>query len=154
MDDLKREIEFTPAFDRRDPDPSKNYGIHGVEMRWYLTGPLGAIQFVVFTNWHLPHVQAELNAKTPSSNFPYLMHSPAPTDVGYHSPTPQYEGQETMGPCPHLGGAPCYYDGSGLRAEEWFKVLVESGSEAIWKLMEEEYRRLFVKPTAAEQTDG
>ena len=42
---LEKKINFTPAFDRRDPDPKKDYGIHGVDMRCYLTGPEGVVQF-------------------------------------------------------------------------------------------------------------
>ena len=44
--ELKREIRWRPAFDKRHSDPKKNYGIHGVEMKWLLTVPDGFIQFV------------------------------------------------------------------------------------------------------------
>jgi hypothetical protein len=54
---LERIIEFTPAFDKRDPNPKKNYGVHGVELRFVVKGEAGAVQFLIFTNWHLPHVQ-------------------------------------------------------------------------------------------------
>ena len=47
---MHRRIEFAPAYDKRHPDPQKNYGIHGVEMRWLLEGPRGVIQFLVYTN--------------------------------------------------------------------------------------------------------
>ena len=109
MDEFRREIKFSPAFDKRTNDPKTNCGIHGAEMAFYLHGPKGVIQFVVYTNWPLPHVQKELDAKPPSRDFPYLFHSPQPADIGYHSPTPRYEGQ-TSGECGLLGGK-CYYDG-------------------------------------------
>jgi len=57
---LTREIKFSPAYDKRDPDPSKNYGIHGVTITFLLKGEKGAVQFVLYTNWHLPHVDHEI----------------------------------------------------------------------------------------------
>lgn len=140
---MERKIEFTPAFDQRNVDSSKNYGIHGVEMRWILKGDQGAVQFVVYTNWHLPHVQQELEAKASTSSMPYLMFVPQPANLGYHSPVPMYEGQIKIDDnCPHTGGA-CYYDGSGLQAEEVFRVLVEQGHEAVWNILENRYNEMF-----------
>lgn len=42
----ERIVEFTPAFDKRSSDPSKDYGIHGVDMRMVLKGENAATQFV------------------------------------------------------------------------------------------------------------
>jgi hypothetical protein len=56
---FERIVQFLPAFDKRHPDPSKNYGIHGVELRMVLKGPKGAVQFVLFTNWQLLHITRE-----------------------------------------------------------------------------------------------
>jgi hypothetical protein len=60
---FRKEITFSPAFDKRDPDPQKNYGVHGVEMRWLLHGPDGVVQFLVFTGWNLPHVTKEMDER-------------------------------------------------------------------------------------------
>ena len=69
-----------------------------------------------------------------------------PADVGYHSPKPIYEGQEIMSDCCEcLGGKPCYYGGSGLYAEKIYKVLVEKGSDEVWKKLEEYYIDIFGK---------
>lgn len=125
---LERKIEISPAYDKRP-----KYGIHGVEMRWYVIGPQGAIQFLLFTNWHLEHVQKELDAKTDH----FACH-PLPADIGYHSHVPRYDGQESQGHC-HILNGPCYYDGSGLDAIEFYKILVEQGGEALWKALEERY---------------
>lgn len=138
---FKKEIRFYPAWDKRDADPSKNYGIHGVEIGFYLTGERGVIQFKVSTNWHLPHVQEEINQKPVNPEFPYLFHEPLPSDIGYHSPIPQYEGQEAItDSCDFLNGRKCYYDGSSLRAKDYFKVLCEGGDDALWEAMKEEYK--------------
>lgn len=142
---LQRIVDLSPAWDRRHPDPNKNYGIHGVELRMVLTGPLGATQFVVYTNWHLPHVMAEQLARhSGSPRDVELFFSPMAADVGYHSPVPLYEGQQSMGSCPYLDGQECYYDGSGLRAKEWFReIFLPLGSDGIWEALEKEYRERF-----------
>ena len=142
---LKREIVFSPAFDRRSPDPLKNYGVHGVNLTFLLKGECGAIQFVVYTNWHLPHVQKEFDGKLPDTKFPYLFHQPMATDLGYHSPKPLYENQPSMpGKCNVLNGT-CYYDGSSLNAERVFDILREKGDAGVWEELEEEYCYRFIK---------
>ena len=144
--ELERKIEFLPAFDKRDPDPKKNYGIHGVEMRWYLKGELGVVQFVVYTNWQLPHVQKEQDTGLIGGDrFPHLLCRPMGADVGYHSPVPTYEGQEPMREeCALLDGKPCYYDGSGLQAETVLQLLIEKGGEAVWDELESRYKTWLV----------
>ena len=136
---LRREVLFNPAFDKRDPNPSKNYGIHGVDMRMYLIGELGAVQFVLFTEWHLPHVQKELNAKLHARG-------PVPADLGYHSKTPRYEGQEVSHNCDLLRCS-CYYDGSGLNADPIFEILLREGSEGVWRALENYYIEIFGSAT-------
>ena len=141
MTEFKREIRFYPAFDKRDPDPDKNYGIRGVQMRWLLSGNKGVVQFVLATQWYLPHVQKELElASYPTYNY----FAPIPMDLGYHSLKPMYDGHPvTTGSCEYLDGKPCYYDGSGLNAEDIFRILVSQGGEAVWVQMEYYYHELF-----------
>lgn len=141
MPEFTREIHFQPAYDKRTNDPKTNCGIGSVAMRWILKGPKGAIQFVVLTDWNLPHVAKELASKG-------YVSQPMPTDIGYHSPHPMYEGQAPMdGKCDVLGGT-CYYDGSSLRADEPFRLLLEQGHEAVWRYMEGDYRARFEEPDA------
>jgi len=137
---MERETKFLPAWDKRN-DPKGNYGIHGVDLRMYLKGELGTVQFVIYTKWHLPHVQEELLNRNDNDKLGIqCLFMPMPVNVGYHSPKPIYEGQEPMSnSCECLGGKPCYYDGSGLYAEEIYKVLVEKGSDEVWKKLEEYY---------------
>jgi len=59
----QRNKEIKKAFDKRDPDPSKNYGIHGSEIILSLKGDEGAITWSLFTARHLPHVNKELIQK-------------------------------------------------------------------------------------------
>jgi hypothetical protein len=146
---FKREVEITPAFDRRDTDPKKNYGIHGCDLRMVLTGPAGAVQFVLFTNWHLPHVMEETVKKTVGTTLDEIgikvRFLPMAADLGYHSLVPMYDGEEepTNKSCPYLGGRPCYYDGSGLNAERVYEVLLKEGSEGVWKYLEGYYYDTF-----------
>ena len=140
---LTKEYVFRPAFDKRHADPKKNYGIHGVEMVWYLKGPKGAVQFVVYTNWHLPHVQAELDANT-SGQFPHLSCHPMGADIGYHAHCPQYDGQSVMRDQCDLIGGPCWYDGSSLSAEKLLNTLICEGQDAVWDRMKERYDDLKV----------
>ncbi len=136
---FERIIEFSPAFDKRDDDPKKNYGIGAVKIRFVLKGKKGAIQFVVGTDWYLPHNQKEVGNSIRGGI------KPDGWDVGYHSPKPIYEGQTSMGEaCQYLDGRDCYYDGSGLRADEWVeKYLLRGGSDAVWRAIEREYVRVF-----------
>jgi hypothetical protein len=135
VEELRKQVDFSPAFDRRDPNPSKNYGIHGVDMRMYLIGDSGAVQFVLFTNWYLPHVQDELIARG-------RLTGPVPADLGYHSKRPMYEGHETSGDC-NVIGCNCYYDGSGLNAERIMDVLLREGGDAVWRELKAYYEDVF-----------
>ena len=143
-EEFEKIIKFTPAYDKRSKDPKKDFGIHGVELQMFLKGSKGVIHFIVYTNWHLPHVQEEINAKLCSFYFPYLFHLPHPADIGYHSPIPMYEGQESITPkYEFLNGKPCYYDGYDLQAEAVFKILLKEGSNGVWEELERRYHSIF-----------
>ena len=145
MSEFKKEVHVRAAFDKRYPDPTKDYGIHGCELAFYLIGPKGAIQFVIYTNWYLPHVQDEMDNRPINSRLPFLGHKPIPADIGRHSHVPMYEGETPMeGECNIIGGT-CYYDGSGLQAEDVFKIMLEGGTDALWAEMERRYH-LWLEP--------
>lgn len=146
---FERIVEFNGAWDKRPKKPGDpNYGVHGMEIRFVLKGDKGAIQFVLFTNWQLPEV-----ADWHASMRHYLHESdrgrrqwPMAADVGYHARSPRYEEQTVcQDECPYIGG-PCYYDGSGLLADEWWPEFLAGGTEWLWPKMEERYRALLEKP--------
>lgn len=143
MQKLTREVKIYPAFDKRNPDPAKNYGIKSMDLKFLIKGDKGVVQFYIITNWNLPQVQIELDNKIPDTRFPYWLHKPMAADLGYHSYVPLYDGQKTMGPCEYLDGKDCYYDGSGLNAEGVFKTMVMEGGEAMWKELEDYYYETF-----------
>lgn len=140
---MKREITFLPAWDKRDPDPKKNYGIHGVEIVFILRGTLGAIQFVIHSNWQLPYVAKEMRIKMKPEMYPLF--EPMGADVGYHSPKPMYEGHKsTSDNCPYIGGK-CYYNGSSLQAGDMLNILIAEGSDKVWRELEDHYKSIFGK---------
>lgn len=141
MEKLVRSIEIFPAYDKRNIDPEKNYGIHGVDIKFLLKGKKGVIQFVIYTNWHLKSVEKDLIQTCKSSGYCFL--KPLPADIGYHAYKPQWDGQEAMQVnCKYLDGKPCYYDGSSLQAEEIFNIMVEKGHEVMWEELEKWYKDL------------
>lgn len=141
---LKRWIEFEPGHDHI-VQPIKSYGAsygrHGLNMRFLVEGKKGVVQFLLYTDW-LPMVN---NGYTWKPTYEMSI-KPMPADIGYHSYKPMYKGQDPMdGKCQYLHNKKCYYDGSGLQAEEYFAELCNRGEEALWKKMEEYYRITFSK---------
>lgn len=68
---------------------------------------------------------------------------PMAIDLGYHSPEPMYEGHTPMaGDCRFTEG-PCYYDGTSLGAAEPLEILKHRGEEALWRFLENYWRRTF-----------
>lgn len=146
MTEFERIIQLRPAYDKRDSDPSKNYGVHGVDLLFVLKGSKGAVQFLLYTNWHLSRVEEEFMNKYSSYG---QFWKPMPADLGYHSLKPLYEGQISYDDCLWLDGKPCYYDGSGLNAERIWKVLLEEGSDGVWRELEEYYKSVFSEEEAS-----
>jgi len=168
---LQRKISWEPAYDKRHADPQKNYGVHGLTMRFLVSGKLGTVQFLLYTNWLLASTRKDFDQFEKVSRF---LLDPLPADIGYHSRVPRYEGQNPMfrtkikrkapkeivfddevvslpdfeldreflpEPCIYLNGDPCFYDGSSLNAVRYFDILVEKGDEALWLALEDYYSR-------------
>lgn len=139
-----RKLEIIPAFDKRHTDPNKNYGVHGMELRFVLMGEKGATQFVVYTGLQLPHVRKENLSRHDIRSFE-LLTRPMGADIGYHSPVQHHDFQSPMENCPYLDGKTCYYDGSGLQADALLPIFLEKGEDAVWEMLEERYVSLFEK---------
>lgn len=140
-DGFRREIRFRPAFDKRSSDPSKNYGIGSMMMWFYLIGPNATIQFALSTSWYPKHLRAHV---FDGSALPASYHHASGTDIGYHAPAPQYEGQRSMAEsCEFLDGKPCYYDGTSLGGADLFDRFVVEGEDVVWKTLREWYDNRF-----------
>lgn len=140
---LERIVEMAPAYDKRDADPKKNHGICGMQLRFILRGEKGAVQFSALTGIFLPHVADELLRKGDKDYNPFIGMG---TDIGYHASEPQYAGQEPR-ECDLLPGGKCYYDGSSLRAYDFYPTFVSGGSDAVWAMLQQEYRDRFHSET-------
>ena len=117
----------------------RNHGVGSVRMTFLLIGPSGAVQWMIDTGWY-----TRSTSPLPSG---LGIAPPGAWDLGYHSLTPGYEGQSTMGPCDWLGGKPCFYDGSGLRAMVPMPDFL-THPDTIWSVLEAEYTALFDKKEA------
>ena len=146
---LERIIHFRPAFDKRSPDKSKDYGIHGMEITFVLKGAEGAVQWKIHTNWQLPHVQREMRAWRHDYDARFDKIYPEGYDLGYHSRTPHYEGQRPISKtkCDILDGE-CYYDGSGLNAEPLVEPFLREGDAAVWRELTAYYEQVFTPAPA------
>lgn len=133
-------------FDRRAPEPARNYGVHELDIWFILKGLKGAVQYGFTVHAHLPHVEREFAAKQYDSRGSRSFGAFSGFDVGYHAPSPQYDDQPSM-PCEVLGEGKCYYAGSSLRASDWtehiFSTIGRPPEEVIWEKLEAYYRDRF-----------
>lgn len=133
---FERIVTMRPAFHKVHDEPSKNYGVGGVRMCMVLRGPLGATQFMLLTGWYLPKTIDWWKSRGLSFD-----REPTPADRGYHWSIPQYDGQDSRD-CDLLPGGKCYYDGSGLNADDTYQFLLEGGDEAVWKDLQNYYEEI------------
>jgi len=140
VNDFQRTLSLSMPFDRRHPDPAKNYGIHGTDLRMIVYRDGLAIQFLAYLPVYLPHVADELASKC-SSHSSYNPFKGMGADVGYHSVTPRYKDQPIRD-CDILKSGKCYYDGSGLLAEEWYTEFLKGGPDVIWTKLEARWHEM------------
>ena len=129
--DLEAWVEFLPGgycmgeaikCPSCDEGHAGNHGRWSCTMRWYLRGHDLAVRFVVYTGWL-------------ASVDPLGTSTPLAADIGFHSNRPMYDGMDPMtGTCDVLNGV-CYYDGSGIGADEGWQILRDEGSDAVWAWM-------------------
>ena len=134
---FERKIAFVPAFDKRDLDPRKNYGVHGAEIRFTLrdTETKDVLCFVLYTNWMTRDVQVETDARYPGGSFPYMFHKPQPAGCDLHlAKKPNVDYASYREHC-ELTGGECWCDGTAI-TDDLFYTLVEQGEEAFWAFME------------------
>jgi len=138
---LKKEVKFRKPFHKIHEDPTKNYGVGSLMCWMTLSGEKGAVQFCFSTGTYLPETHEYWKRKGLHTDS---VNDAMGFDVGYHSPDPMFDGHTiSQEKCEHLGGKPCYYDGSGLKAEEWMEIFLREGDDAIWSRLEEYYKQTF-----------
>jgi hypothetical protein len=135
-----RWMECFPSRNWIRKEPSRNYGISTMRMVFYVKGPKGVIQWMIGTEWGIKPVRDHLE------NFAHHRHefrAPTGWDLGYHSLTPHYEGQTIQDKDCKVLGAPCYYDGSGLNADDLIEGFLAGGTDWLWPKLEEYYACTF-----------
>lgn len=140
MTEFEKRIEFRAAFNRRDPDPKKDFGIHGAEAFFCLRGPAGAVTFTLYTGWHLPEV---VGAEDASYRYGKTLaeqgHYPMPATISYHSPVRREDYETGQESCDWIGGVPCFGDGTFI-ADPAFEALIRGGTDGLWEYLEGWYR--------------
>lgn len=148
-DGLEEAVVFIPGYNCTDRS-MRGHGVHGMEIRWYLRGPAGATQFVMYTDW-IPGTRSPGHGLQPDGSYSWansrgLPMWPFGIDVGYHARAPRYADQSPREGCEVLDGATCYYDGSGIRGYELAPKFIDEGEQVIWRELEAWYRRLLTEP--------
>lgn len=138
---IKKTI-FSKSFDRRDPDPKKDYGIGGVDLWFVLKGKKGAISASFRTGWYLPscfenNYYLDQHERERLRCFMVDMHTPSCGEIDDDSDT---------NACTWLDNGKCYLS-STLRDDEKVlqKALLERGSIGLWNEMIKIYYREFNK---------
>lgn len=146
---FKRIVRFEKGYNYLNETGPGRRGQHGMDIRFVLVGPHGASQFLMNTSWTpLGQVDAGVDRepchvdywRTSGSYRSGTVTPPTGFDLGYHWRTPLYEDQTRMDNCDYLGGAPCYYDGSGLVADDVLKDFISHGEPGVWRWLVKRYR--------------
>jgi hypothetical protein len=122
---FRTEVKVTPAWDSE----TRARGKHCCDMFFLLHGSKATISFEVFTGWHLD----------PKDNW-----AGCASNVAYHAHSPVYPDDTLCEDCGWLNGKSCY-SGSLCLTTEFFRTLVEKGSEGLWEEMECLYHKYFDK---------
>lgn len=92
---FERWLVFKPAFDHIDDPKKKQYGQHCMEIQFYLIGEKGAVHFILMSGMMKKKSLERMKIKGTLDILPIMQMG---VDVGYHSPTPQFKGQEVRWP--------------------------------------------------------
>lgn len=144
MEKLEHIIKTIPAFSKRNSDPKKDYGVGSMRVCFIVKGEKGAIQFLLNTGGYLKSVIDEWIETGKSFDYCGYLEG---WDLGYHSPTPQYNGQIKNDNCNIIPGG-CYYDGTSLGASEPLDIFINEGEDGLWKFLEKVYKHRFQEESA------
>lgn len=125
-DGTLRWMEMRAGWDKRDPEPRKNFGIHGAELIFGVSRGNLAVVLVWMTPFYLRETRKHLQ-------YHRLRDYDGLGSIDYHSKVQLYEGQSKITNCEYTGGD-CYCDGSAIAAGELFDRTVEDPEE-IWKTL-------------------
>jgi hypothetical protein len=148
--EFTRRIEFQVGYDHREfPEDcgGGGHGQHGMQMRFVLIGPRGAVQWMTaMTNWVPGNVELDLIANVSLVPCHHKIRDGYAVDLGYHAPErPAWDTGEHMveRKCDLLPGGTCFYDGSGLAAEDLVPGFLDHGPHAVWAALARHYATVF-----------
>ena len=130
MTDLTHTVTATGAYDFTPNKPGQsNYGIHGVDLTFTVSGPRGTVALTIFTNWY---IDPDILVRPYFANFSWH-HAKEPDDstLYYH-----------IKDCHHTGGD-CWSTSSGLYAREFQPGFIHGGTDWLWPKLEQEYYHTF-----------
>lgn len=104
-----------------------------LELFFYLRGKKGAVNLSIKTNWRLSEFKNNHGA------IDRICRPPFPYDLGWHSNTPQTDGQIGLKDCFLVDGDCCYYHGSSLQSVDAFNILLEKGTDAVFEYLKKCY---------------
>lgn len=143
-DGTERAVVFQPGYNGdRTGDPRRDYGVHGMEITWYLRGPKGCVTLTVTVPMWVPGNLYPGHGLPPAGEPHWAdMHNPHGFGVRYCAPVAQYEGQEpSRDDCPFIG-VPCYADRYLSGADEPASKFTEFGDAVMWAALETFYLNL------------
>lgn len=139
----ERRVDASAAYDKRHPEPAKNYGIHGVEFRFSLVGEVAAVSFGLSTGWYLPVTVGVEDADGEDrfaytdalSRFNKIRLYPLPMAIHFHVATPirDYMADQDPRECDLLPGGKCYGDVTFTGSDRPFFALLRGGLEGMWE---------------------
>lgn len=140
--EFTRRVTFEAGYDHRafpEACGGGGHGQHGMTVRFVLLGAAGATQFVFNLSHFVPGNASRGKVRTGHS----AVEAAYAVDLGYHWPTPRYEGQTSFD-CDVLAAGQCFYDGSGLNADPILEQFLAGGPPAVWAALGSYYRELQV----------
>lgn len=139
--ELEHKIEILrPAWFKVHSDPSKNYGVGGVMLRFSTIGPKGAISWSVLTGWHLPKTYEWWESRGVK---PAIENMAMGGSIDIHSPEQMYEWDSDGSKCDLLPEGRCYGDSGFTAGSDLFETMVEKGEEAVWATLDSWYASHF-----------
>ena len=152
-DTFRRQVRFDPGHTiRRTKGDGSDYGIASMQIRFLLHGEHGTTQFALFSGWYPEKVPV------PGRSWTDWHHTaPAGLDLGAHWDTPwseymtEEDGAYAHRECDMRASGMCWYDGSSLRADEFMETFFREGDDAVWTLLENEYRTIDIEAAELRQ---
>lgn len=125
------------AFDFRNLDSDKNYGIGSERIFYAYCGELGTVAWYVLTGKFVPHVAKELNDKDPD-HLKRLY--PMAGSLDYHYRQNPCNGASKRAQCTWLDSQPCWMEiADSEYAEKTLQLWQEYNDDAIFAYLEKLY---------------